>query len=158
MLCKNKTLTWYSVRKKPTWNWPDRPVATPELFTALGLSAAGYRGWRGFSEQKQIAKFKECYGCEPLTTSQLYNDIIVQQSPFDPISPYEAKRGPVMFLVSLRFLWTYDTEADIGRFFKIQCTQTISAYVTRWVPKIAMLLESKVRYPTLSVCCASQEC
>ncbi|CAB9510681.1 unknown protein [Seminavis robusta] len=47
-------------------------------------------------------------------------------------------------LVALRFLWNYDTQNEIGRYFKIRKSDTISRLIKTWVPRIAETLIKKL--------------
>ena len=55
------------------------------------------------------------------------------------------KDTPKHLLVAIRFLWTYDEEYEIARFFSFRCYNTGRKWWKFYLTKIEKLLELKVR-------------
>ena len=115
---------------------------TAEEFMSLGLEVNNHHPkWRQYKHQCNVDRFKEDYGVIPETCVVLWNDM---RNSIAPTVRLVRGDKPVLFLLALRFLWTYQTETDLCTFFNIRGKQTVRKWWKHYVRKIEKLLDGKV--------------
>jgi hypothetical protein len=110
-------------------------------FMELGLEIGGHAKWRTYLHHTNIKRFKQAFGVIPETCVLLWDAL---RNSMDGEVRLKKKEKPKHLLVAIRFLWTYDTEYDLARFFGI-CEQTARTWWKFYVTKIEKLLDGKVR-------------
>lgn len=109
-----------------------------EDFFALGLELAGHSKWQQYKHERNLERFKEDYGVIPETCCRIWEDL---RTSFR----LEKKAKPKHFLLAIRFLFKYEDESDLCRFFGIRSKKTVRKWWKIYVRKIEEILESKVR-------------
>ena len=98
--------------------------------------------WPEYLHGRNVDRFKEMYGVIPETCAAIWD---LMRNSLDPAVRLNARKDkPSLFLVSLRFLWTYDTEADLCIFSGIRGKQTVRKWWKHYVRKMERLLDLKV--------------
>jgi hypothetical protein len=115
-------------------------VNSAEDFMALGLSIAGYDLWKSYKLEANIERFKKHYGVTPTTCADVWRDLKIST---DERIHVGKKGKPANLLLACRFLFKYDTQTDLGSFFKIRSDKTVGKWCEIYVSKLALLLRSK---------------
>ena len=106
-------------------------------FLKLGLRYANYNYPNKCSDKTNIKRFQTNFGCHPTTCQKLWEDL--QTTP-NLDGRINANTKPTFLLIGLRFLWRYQTEEELGRFFKMSA-KTVRNYYHESAKKIYLLLD-----------------
>jgi hypothetical protein len=118
---------------------------TDKEMMGIGLTYFKYYKWEKYNLATNIDRFKSQFGVIPETANAIWNALIDTDN-------VEAKllRGPESkpkyLLMTLRWLFTYETERQLGPHFDIHSTNTTGRYLKVWARKIQMLLFPLVRF------------
>ena len=110
-------------------------------FMRLGLEIAGEYKWMTYKHHCNIERFKTCYGVSPRTCGRVWHGL---RSSNDPDIKLESSADPKHLLLAIRFLWRYEVEKDLGRFFGIKSPKTVRKWVHHYLLRVARLLPSLV--------------
>jgi hypothetical protein len=110
---------------------------TEDDFIEIGLDTAKIFGWRRCCKATSIDRFTKHYCVLPATCVLVWQDLKNDEK-------IDKRDKPISLLIALRFLFTYDTEPNLGSFFGILHNDTVNARVKKWVRKIQSLLQKKV--------------
>lgn len=114
---------------------PARAKAFTEAdFLQLGLETANHPKWRQYKDHCNIKRFKKAYGMTPVTCADVWATF--RDLPPDHPSRIGKRADPVHLLIALRWLWKYETEADLGRFFSLT-EKTVTKWIRIYVKKMA---------------------
>ena len=116
------------------------PDYSPSQFKKLGLEIAGCRWWR-FAPEIQEQKYHRAFGVCPKTSSDMWR---AMRNSDDPDIHLPANTEPKYLLLLHRFLWTYDTEEELGRFFQIGSPMTTRKWIRYMAPRVQLLLKHKM--------------
>lgn len=105
-------------------------------FLALGLETVGYDRWESYKEDANIKRFRQHFGVDPQTCEEVWSDV--------KRSMPGAK--PKHLLLGLRWLWKYDTEADLSPMFDMS-EKTVRKWTKQLVSEIMKLLPEKMDSP-----------
>jgi len=114
-------------------------VAAPmsaDDFLVLGLELGGHHKWRSYKPHCNINRFKEDYGIIPQTAHLTWEALRVAEL-------IDGKDKACQFFVAIRFLWKYEDEVDLGRFFKLS-KKTARKWWKHYVFCIEQLLDPMV--------------
>ena len=114
------------------------PPMSADDFLILGLELGGHDKWRSYKHHCNIDRFKEDYGIIP-QTAHLVWDALRTASLIDNNSK------PKHFMIAIRFLWKYEDESDLKRFFKLT-EKTVRKWWKHYVFRIEQLLDAMVCY------------
>ena len=107
-------------------------------FLALGLKVAGYKVPNRCQEATNIHRFQSHFGAAPATCVKIWNDLKTTSNVQGQISP---SRKPIFLLIGLRFLWRYETEEVLAKFFDM-CVRKIRPLYRESAEKIHLLLDT----------------
>lgn len=131
-----------SILTKSFFGYP--AMAPPNRITAkeimgIGLNYFKYFKWEKYSHEANVDRFKSQYGVIPETAAAIWNAMIDSENEVVKLVKGRETK-PKYLLLSLRWLFAYETERQIGPHFDIHSTTTTSKYLKRWVRKIQLLL------------------
>jgi len=121
-----------------------------EEFMALGLETGGHPKWRDYKHERNIDRFKEDYGVTPQTCHDIWEDLRNFDAEIECLdehkSPVRLEKGakPLHLLLGIRFLFKYQEQRDLCRFFGMRSPKTMSKWATLYVFKIERLLDMKM--------------
>jgi hypothetical protein len=118
------------------------PAMTTMDFMGLGLEIGGHSRWRTYKYEANVKRFKQAFGVIPETCVLIWD---VLRNSMDAAVRLKKEDKPKHLLVAIRFLWTYDEEYDLSRFFGFQSHTTARKWWKIYVTKIEKLLDMKVR-------------
>jgi hypothetical protein len=118
------------------------PSITAVEFMGLGLEIGRHTRWRTYKLEANVKRFKEAFGVIPETCVLLWDAL---RNSMDATVRLQKKDKPMHLLVAIRFLWTYDEEYEIARFFGFGSANTGRKWWKIYVKKIEKLLDLKVR-------------
>ena len=119
----------------------EAPVVTENQLMVLGLTIANYHRWDKCHLAANIDRFKSQYGITPATAAALWRDLRVSEN----VDCRLIKRSkPKHLLLALRFLFTYQTEPQLGSFFGMHSNKTVANHCKVWVRELQLLLKPKV--------------
>ena len=110
-------------------------------FLNLGLLQAGYGNWQQWKANSAMQKFKQHYGVTPQTCADVWRELEQSTNPVARVGPAD---NPLHLLLAIRFMFTYDTEADLSSFFGIRSHQTIREKCRIFCHKIQLLLRPRM--------------
>ena len=117
------------------------PMLNALQFKNLGLRQAGYDNWHQWKESSSNDRFKQHYGVTPLTCADIWRDLYQSNNQDARVGDGD---NPLHILIGIRFLFTYDTEADLSSFFGIRSHQTIREVSRLYARKIQLLLRPRM--------------
>ena len=106
----------------------------------LGLQCAGYKYPNRCKIETNINRFKAHFGLNPSTCEKLWVDL---QATANEEGRIDAGTEPVFLLIGLRFLYKYETEEVLGRFFDM-CDKTVRKYYRESAKKISLLFDQVI--------------
>lgn len=112
-----------------------------KAFMRLGLELAGEYKWMTYKHHCNIQRFRTYYGVTPRTCGRVWNDLRTSN---DPTIRIDGNSDPMHFLLAVRFLWRYEVEKDLGKFFGIKDPKTVRKWVHYYEPRVAGLLSSMI--------------
>jgi len=110
---------------------------TSQDFLGMGLEIAGHSKWEQYKLDRNVERFKVAFGVIPETCASIWQDLRRREK-------INKQSDPRHFLIGVRFLWKYEEEADLARFFGIRTHQTVRKWWKIYVQIIESLLDEKV--------------
>lgn len=111
-------------------------------FKELGLEAAGYGHWRNFQQHAQDERYTKAFGVCPDTSSTMWHMLRDHQ---DDNIQLPTNANPMHLLLLHRFLWEYETESEIARFFgkhnQLASERTVRKWIRYYAPRVQLLLK-----------------
>lgn len=105
----------------------------------LGLEIAGEYKWMTYKHHCNLDRFTTYYGVDPRTCARVWEALRTSN---DPEIKLFRKANPMHLLLAIRFLWRYEMETDLGKFFGIKSPKTVRKWVRYYLYRVKLLLPS----------------